>query len=112
MIHNRAEHLTGVSAAPSPASGTAGWGSPSADTAHSQSHLAHSSYGSANNPAKDTHLHSPGNSVRLGTATAREKEEAGRTGGEGKDRSTERVVVPFFRLRCALAASLLAVSSR
>lgn len=28
------------------------------------------------------------------------------------DRSTGRVVVPFFRLRCALAASLFAVSSR
>uniref|UniRef100_A0AAQ5ZRX5 Uncharacterized protein n=1 Tax=Amphiprion ocellaris TaxID=80972 RepID=A0AAQ5ZRX5_AMPOC len=38
-----------------------------------------------------THLHSPGNSVRLGTATTREK-EAGRTGGRGMDRSTGRVV--------------------
>uniref|UniRef100_A0A672IRY2 Chemokine interleukin-8-like domain-containing protein n=1 Tax=Salarias fasciatus TaxID=181472 RepID=A0A672IRY2_SALFA len=41
---------------------------------------------------RDTHLHSPGNSVRIGTATTREK-AAGRTGGTGMDRSTGRAVL-------------------
>lgn len=64
-----------------------------------------------NTSGAKTHLHSPGNSVRLGMAEKRGK-EAERTGGKGMDRSTVRVVMPFFRLRCALAASLFAVSSR
>lgn len=86
MIHNRAEHLTAVSAAPSPASGTTGWGSPIRHhgAQPTRLHITH----------QDTHLHSPGNSLRLGTATTREK-QAGSTGRKRMDRSTGRVVVPF-----------------
>uniref|UniRef100_A0A665VYU3 Chemokine interleukin-8-like domain-containing protein n=1 Tax=Echeneis naucrates TaxID=173247 RepID=A0A665VYU3_ECHNA len=40
------------------------------------------------------YLHSPGNSIRPGTAATRGT-EAGRTGGGEMDRSTGRVVVPF-----------------
>lgn len=96
MIHNGAEHLTGVSAAP--LRSFPGRVEPRDEAPHPPTRRTTKSSTSLHSrftrTRQDTHLHSPGNSVKLRTATAREK-EAGGTGGKGMDRSTGRVVVPF-----------------